>query len=109
MVRWIATIGMLGLLVIGWVLFEVANIWPFNADRITVLRLMFAIGAIATVAAFAFGRSRLLPPVLIASAFLSTSIYSHAVKTAAYVVGAAVIVALVAALGRVRRPMLHVS
>jgi hypothetical protein len=109
MVRRIATIGILGLLVIGWVLFEVQNIWPFNADRITVLRLIFAVGAIATVAAFAFGRSRLLPPALIASTFLSTILYSNAAITVAYTVAAAVIVVLVAALGWVRRMLLHVS
>jgi hypothetical protein len=100
---------MLGVLVIGWALFEVANIWPLNSDRVIELRLMFAVGAVATVAAFAFGRSRVLPPALIASAFLGTTIYSQAVTTAAYAAGAAVIVALVAALGWIHRPLLDVS
>jgi hypothetical protein len=100
---------MFGLLAVGWVLFELANIWPFNADRITVLRLMFATGVIATVAVLSFGRSRLLPPVFLAGAFVSTTIYSQAVTTVAYVVGAAAITALVAALGWVRRPLFYVG
>lgn len=108
MVRGIAVIGMLVLLVSAWLLFEVENIWPFNADRFLVLRSMFAAGVLATIGAFAFGRSRLLPPMLVASAFVSTTIYSAAVTTTSYIVSAAVIVALVAALGLALRPPLYV-
>ncbi|MBB5716644.1 hypothetical protein [Sphingomonas aerophila] len=40
---------------------------------------------------------------------MSTTIYSQAVTTVAYVVGAAAIAALVAALGWVRRPLFYVG
>lgn len=49
MVRWIALIGMLMLLVGAWPLFEFQNIWPFNADRVVVLRSMLALGVLATI------------------------------------------------------------
>jgi hypothetical protein len=104
MVRWIAAIGMVALIGSAWLLFEVGNIWPFNADRVAVLRSMFAFGLIATVLAFAFGRSRLLPPALMAVAFVSTTIYSNADITIAYIVSAVVIIASVGALGLFLRP-----
>jgi hypothetical protein len=69
---------------------------------------MFAAGAIACVIAFSFGRSRLLPPALVACAFVSTTIYSYAVLTIAYVAGAVAVVVLVAALGWIVRPPLFV-
>jgi hypothetical protein len=108
MVRWIVTIGMLVLLVSAWLLFEVENTWPINADRVVILRTMFALGVLATIGAFAFGGSRLLPPMIVASAFVSTTIYSDAVTTTSYIVSAAVTVALVAALGWILRPPLYV-
>lgn len=99
MVRTFAFSGMIVILAVAWVIFEVANIWPINADRITTLRLMFGVGAVGSVAAFALGRSLLLPPALIAVGFVSTTVFSHAVMTAAYIAGAAVMVALVAVAG----------
>jgi hypothetical protein len=108
MVRWIAVVGMLVLLVSAWLMFEIVNIWPFNDGRIEDLRSIFALGVTATIFAFVFGRSRILPPALIASTFVSTTIYSNAVITTGYIVSAAVIVALVAALGWALRPPLYV-
>ncbi|MCG7348398.1 hypothetical protein [Sphingomonas sp. ACRSK] len=99
MVRRLAIIGMFALLAAAWLIFELHNIWPFNGDRIEVLRIMFALGTLGTIAAFTWGCSPLLPPASLATAFVSTAAYSQAVMTPTYVLMVAVIVVLVAALG----------
>jgi peptidoglycan/LPS O-acetylase OafA/YrhL len=98
MSRLMFVIGMLALLTSAWLLFEVQNIWQSNADRVVILGLMFALGAGATVASFTFGRSRSLPPTLMASTFVGTIVYSYSVLTVSYVMTATLIVALIALL-----------
>jgi hypothetical protein len=97
MVRWPA-IGMFVLLAAAWLIFELHNIWPVNDAKVEVLRFMFAIGAFGSIAAFTWGRSRLLPSALIAAGFASTAAYSNSAMTSTYALVAAVIVVLVATL-----------
>ncbi|WP_179640765.1 hypothetical protein [Sphingomonas guangdongensis] len=98
MVRWPAIIGIFVLLAAAWLIFELQNIWPVNYAKVEVLRLMFALGAVGSIAAFTWGRSRLLPSALIAATFASTAVYSNSAMTPTYALMAAMIVVLVAAL-----------
>ena len=100
MVRWLSFAGFIALIAMGWLLFELTNIWPFNAEKILLLRAGFFGFAVLATGAFLFGRWRLLPAALTFGAFASTSAFSNATTNPAYVASAGVIVLLVALLSR---------
>lgn len=100
MARWFSLFGFIALLVVGWVLFELTNVWPFNADRIPTLRLLFGGFALTATGALLFSNRRLLPAGLTAAAFAVTSALSRATFNIPYVVSAALVVVLIALVSR---------
>jgi hypothetical protein len=92
---------------LGWFFFELSNIWPFNADRVSALRAVFAIFALAAACSFLLARWRLLPPMFLLAAFVVTSALSKATFSVGYLVTAGVIVSLSALLSLLYRPPLN--
>jgi hypothetical protein len=98
-------LGLLGFMLaisISGFLFEWQNVWPFNADRVQLLRLVFYGFSIAALVALAVGRHWWLPPVLLAFGFVGAAALSNAqfdVRTVslifAFILGAAICSALV--------------
>ena len=108
MTRAFSIAAFVALTVVGWFFFELINIWPFNADRVSALRIVFAIFALSAACSFLLARWRFLPPVLLLAAFVVTSALSKADFSAAYLVTAGVIVFLSGVLSRMYRPPLNV-
>lgn len=95
MVRWFSFAAFIALLAVGWVLFELTNVWPFNADQIPILRTLFVGFALLATGAFLFGRWRLLPAALTIGAFATTSALSNARANFQYIASAGLIVLIV--------------
>ncbi|GGB73119.1 hypothetical protein [Blastomonas aquatica] len=109
MIRWFSLAAFGALLALGWVIFELANAWPINADKIPGLRAMFAVFSLLATGAFLFVRWRLLPAALLLTAFVLIAALSNAVLTIPYLASAAVVVLMVAVLSRLFGPPLNVS
>jgi hypothetical protein len=109
MARWFSFAGFLALMTVGWVLFELTNVWPFNADRVPLLRILFGVSTVAATSAFLFIHQRLLPAGLMVAAFAVTSILSRATFNVPYIVSAAVVVMLIALVSRYFSPPLRVG
>jgi hypothetical protein len=108
MVQWLRLIGFFALIAVGALVFELQNIWPFNGDRILMLRLIFAACSLAAIAALAWRRFRFLPAILLAVAFVVTSALSRADITAAYLLAGTLLVTVAAMLGQAgRSPIAH--
>jgi len=108
MFRLVGTAAFIALIGISWLVVELTNIWPFNADRVFALRAVFAGFALAAVCSFILARSRLLPPMLLLAAFVATSAMSRAVLSAAFIMTAGAIVLLSGLLSRRSGPTLNV-
>jgi hypothetical protein len=61
--------GFILALLLSAYLFEWQHVWPFNADRIGLLRLLFYASAAGAVLALIFTRHRWLPPLLLGAGF----------------------------------------
>ena len=104
MAHWLRLIGFLALIAASTLVFELQNIWPFNGDRILTLRLIFGASSLAAIIVLAWGRSRFLPAILLAVAFVATSAFSRADMTVPYLLLGTLIVTVAAVLGWVGRP-----
>lgn len=108
MAHWLRLIGFLVLVAVGALLFELQNIWPFNGDRILTLRLIFAACSLAAIIALALRRSRFLPGILLAAAFVATSALSRADISVIYLLAGTLLVTVAALLGWAgRSPIAH--
>ena len=103
MAHWLRLIASFALIAVGAFVFELQNIWPFNGDRILMLRLIFAAWSLAAIAALVWRRFRFLPAILLAVAFVATSALSRADITAAYLLAGALLVTVAATLGSAGR------
>ena len=61
--------GFVVVLALSAYLFEWQNVWPFNADRIGLLRTLFYASLAGAVLALVFSGHRWLPPLLLAVGF----------------------------------------
>lgn len=94
------------LLVLGWIFFEITNVWPFNAGMIQIMRAIFAFGALGSLASLCFTRSRTLPPLCLAGAYVIIGLLTNGRNPTLYIILCAVLVTLVAILAvLVRRPL----
>ena len=100
MARSLIFFGYLALLVAGWILFELQNVWPFNADRVLILRSLFSAFALASVGALLFARPRYLAPILAMAAFVATSMISRSAFSINYVVTTTLLIMVIALLTR---------
>ena len=96
------------ILAFAWFIFEYENIWPINQDRILLLRTMFATGMVATMGATLFGKSKLLPSVILATAFGLIAACSQSELDARYALQVASVLALLAGLTWIERPPIYV-
>lgn len=108
MTRAFSIAAFVALTVLGWYLFELSSIWPLSADRVSALRLVFAVFALAATCSFALARWRFLTPVLLLAAFVVTGALSKATFSAAYLVTVVVIVVLSGLLSWMYPPPLKV-
>lgn len=106
MAHWLRLVGFLALIAASTLVFELQNIWPFNGDRILMLRLIFGASSLAAIIVLAWGRFRFLPAILLAAAFVATSALSRADVTAAYLLVGTLIVTVAGMLGWAGRPPL---
>ncbi|HYZ47440.1 MAG TPA: hypothetical protein VE567_00950, partial [Sphingomonas sp.] len=93
---------------LSWLVFELTNVWSFNADSIPALRAIFAILVISAAGLFLFSRWRLLPAALLLAVFVVTTALSNAVVTVPYLVSAGAVVLLVGWVSRKFGPPLNV-
>lgn len=96
----------IALLVLGWIFFEVTNVWSINAGLIQIMRAIFAFGAIGSLVSLCFTRSRTLPPLCLAGAYVTIGFLTNGPNPTLYIILCALLVTLVAILGAlVRRPL----
>lgn len=108
MVRGVSLAAFFALIGLSWLVFELTNVWPFNAGRIAALRAIFAVLATSATGLFLFGRWRWLPAALLIAAFVVTTALSNAAATVPYIFSTGAIVLLVALVSRKFEPPLNV-
>lgn len=94
------------LLVLGWLFFEVTNVWSFNDGLIQAMRFIFALGALGSFISLCFTRSRILPPLCLSGAYVMIGFLTNGSNPTLYVILCTLVVTLIAILGvLVRRPL----
>lgn len=100
MVRCFSFAAFVVLISLSWLVFELTNVWPFNADKIVLLRTFFVFFALSATGAFLFARWRLLPAFLLVAAFATTTAVSNAVINLPSFASMGVLILLVAIVSR---------
>ena len=78
MKRIVGLFGFIFALALSALVFEFQNIWPFNQDKIQLLRLIFYGFSAMALLAIGIGTHRWLPAALLALAFALIGIFSNA-------------------------------
>jgi hypothetical protein len=86
------------LLVVGWFIFELTNVWPFNASLISTMRAIFALGALSSLLALLFTRYHVMPPLSLAGSYIVIGILTKSSHLGPYIASSAILVALLAIL-----------
>lgn len=87
------------LLVIGWFIFELTNVWPFNARLVSTMRTIFVLGALSSLLTLLFTRSRAMPPLSLAGSYILIGILTNSSHLGPYIASSVILVTLLAILG----------
>jgi hypothetical protein len=87
------------LIIVGWFIFELTNVWPFNASFISTMRTIFALGALSSLITLLFTRSRTMPPLSLAGSYIVIGVLTNSSHLGPYIASSAILVTLLAILG----------
>ncbi|WP_428970404.1 hypothetical protein ACQR50_07320 [Sphingomonas sp. Xoc002] len=96
------------LLIVGWLIFELTNVWPFNASLVSMMRAIFALGALGSLLTLLFTRSRAMPPLSLAGSYIVIGFLTNSSHLGPYIASSAILVTLLAILSTFARRPLYV-
>jgi hypothetical protein len=86
-----------------WVIFEIQNVWPFNNDRILLLRCLFAVPIGLSLVVFNFYNNRILVVMLSLISLILPTLFSKSVISVTYLIVSLILVSAIGGLSHLKK------